>query len=119
MIDVPFPTTDGRCLTIPRYTEPEPDLALLLHQLQLTLPSQPPPRIAAVSSEAVPTLKMLVQTFRTRLLKIKGFRLAYALNCESRAGLLSAGGGSGLGTLVGSMGCVRNWSFAERPGIIP
>ncbi|MGC2162770.1 MAG: IS1634 family transposase [Silvibacterium sp.] len=58
IIDVSFPTTDGRCLTMPRYTEPEADLALLLHQLQLTLPSQPPPRIAAVPSEAAPTLKM-------------------------------------------------------------
>jgi len=58
MIDVSFPTTDGRCLTMPRYTEPEPDLALLLHQLQLTLPNQPPPRIAARSSKAPPRLKM-------------------------------------------------------------
>jgi transposase len=46
MLDVSFPTTDGRCLTIPRYTEPADDVALLLHQLKLTLPNQPPPRIA-------------------------------------------------------------------------
>ncbi len=58
MIDVSFPTTDGRCLTMPRYTEPEPDLALLLHQLRLTLSNQPPPRVAALSPEAAPTLKM-------------------------------------------------------------
>ena len=30
---------------MPRYTEPEPDQALLLHKLKLTLPQQPPPRI--------------------------------------------------------------------------
>lgn len=58
MIEVSIPTTDGRCLMMPRYTEPEPDLALLLHQLQLTLPKQPPPRISALTEEAAPTLKM-------------------------------------------------------------
>ena len=45
MLDVSFPTTDGRCLTMPRYTEPADEVALLLHQLQLTLPNQPPPRL--------------------------------------------------------------------------
>lgn len=58
MLDVSFPTTDGRCLTMPRYTEPEPDVALLLHQLKLTLPNQPAPRLAARSQEPQPTLKM-------------------------------------------------------------
>jgi transposase len=58
MLEVSFPTTDGRCLTMPRYTEPEPDVALLLHQLKLALPKQPPPRIAALSSEPLPQLKM-------------------------------------------------------------
>jgi hypothetical protein len=58
MIDVIFPTTDGRCLMMPRYTEPEADLALLLHQLRLTLPNQPPPRISALTPEATPALKM-------------------------------------------------------------
>ena len=45
MIDVHLPTTDGRNLILPRYTQPEKDLQLLLHQLNLTLPDQPPPRI--------------------------------------------------------------------------
>ena len=45
MIDVHLPTTDGRVLILPRYTQPEKDLQLLLHQLSLTLPEQPPPRI--------------------------------------------------------------------------
>jgi len=58
MLDVSLPTTDGRCLIMPRYTEPEAEVALLLHQLQLTLPSQPPPRIAALSDESLPQLKM-------------------------------------------------------------
>lgn len=58
MIDVSFPTTNGRCLLMPRYTEPEADVALLLHQLRLSLPSQPPPRLAALTPEVTPTLKM-------------------------------------------------------------
>ena len=58
MIDVSLPTTDGRCLTMSRYTELDADVALLLHQLKLTLPNQPPPRIAALSDESLPQLKM-------------------------------------------------------------
>ena len=45
MIDVHLPTTDGRKLILPRYTQPEKDLQLLLYQLDLILPDQPPPRI--------------------------------------------------------------------------
>jgi hypothetical protein len=45
MLDVSFPTTDGRRLVMPRYTEPTPEQKLLLHELQLVLPAQPPPRI--------------------------------------------------------------------------
>jgi hypothetical protein len=44
-IDVHFPTTDGREIVLTRHTEPERDLQLLLHQLQLTLPEQAPPTI--------------------------------------------------------------------------
>jgi len=49
MIDVCFPTCDGRLLILPRYTQPEDDLKLLLHHLHLELPSQPPPRITAAT----------------------------------------------------------------------
>ena len=45
MIDVNIPTTDGRELSLTRYTQPEPELKLLLEKLKLTLPAQPPPRI--------------------------------------------------------------------------
>jgi transposase len=56
MLDVWFPTTDGRWLVMPRYTEPEAEQKLLLHKLKLHLPAQPPPRIkaAAQSEEAIP-----------------------------------------------------------------
>ncbi len=59
MLDVCFPTTDGRRLVMPRYTEPSPEQALLLHQLNLILPQQPPPRITTpASSVPFPQLKM-------------------------------------------------------------
>ena len=45
MLDVCFPTTDGRWLIMPRYTQPTPEQQILLHTLKLDLPSQPPPRI--------------------------------------------------------------------------
>jgi transposase len=51
MLDVWLPTTDGRWLVMPRYTQPEPDQAILLHKLQLSLPPQPPPRIKAKSND--------------------------------------------------------------------
>jgi hypothetical protein len=47
MVDVHLPTTDGRYLILPRYTQPDRDLSLLLAQLQLVLPKQRPPRIVA------------------------------------------------------------------------
>ena len=49
MIDVHLPTTDGRELLLTRYTQPEPELRLLIQQLKLQLPPQPPPRIATAS----------------------------------------------------------------------
>ena len=47
MVDVHLPTTDGRTLVLSRYTEPEKDQQLLLQQLRLQLPEQPPPRITS------------------------------------------------------------------------
>jgi hypothetical protein len=45
MPDVWLPTTDGRWLVMPRFTQPDADQAILLHKLKLDLPQQPPPRI--------------------------------------------------------------------------
>jgi transposase len=47
MIDVHIPTTDGRELSLTRYTQPEPEIKLLLEKLKLTLPAQTPPKITA------------------------------------------------------------------------
>jgi hypothetical protein len=54
MLDVWFPTTDGRWLVMPRSTQPEADQAILLHKLKLELPQQPPPRIKARVPEFPP-----------------------------------------------------------------
>ncbi len=45
MLDVHFPTTDGRELVFCRYTQPERDHKMLLAQLGWELPPQSPPRI--------------------------------------------------------------------------
>jgi hypothetical protein len=52
MIDVHIPTNDGRELTLTRYTQPEPELKLLLARLKLMLPPQPPPKITATQASA-------------------------------------------------------------------
>jgi hypothetical protein len=54
MIDVHLPTTDGRELVLTRYTQPEPGLQLLINQLKLQLPPQPPPRITAAAHPSLP-----------------------------------------------------------------
>jgi len=45
MLDVHFPTTDGRELVFARSTQPEKDHRMLLSELGWELPPQPPPRI--------------------------------------------------------------------------
>jgi len=45
MINVHLPTTDGRELLLRRRTEPNKEQQLLLAQLKLMLPEQPPPKI--------------------------------------------------------------------------
>jgi hypothetical protein len=49
MVDVHLPTTDGREVILTRYTQPEQELQVLLTQLNLTLPAQPPPKITAAA----------------------------------------------------------------------
>jgi Transposase DDE domain len=54
MIDVHIPTTDGRELMLTRYTQPEPEINLLLEKLKLALPVQPPPKITAAERGSPP-----------------------------------------------------------------
>jgi transposase len=64
MLDVWLPTTDGRWLVMPRYTQPEAEQAILLHKLQLHLPQQPPPRIKLQHpSQSAEALQSVVPTF--------------------------------------------------------
>jgi len=56
MVDVHIPTTDGREVLLTRYTQPEPELALLLEQMRLTLPPQPPPKITAAQAATAHTV---------------------------------------------------------------
>ena len=56
MIDVHLPTTDGREIILNRYTEPEPELRLLIDRMKLDLPAQPPPKIVAAALKAQPAL---------------------------------------------------------------
>jgi transposase len=53
MVDVHLPTTDGRHLILPRYTQPDPDQQLLLQRLKLALPQQPPPRIRSATPSLI------------------------------------------------------------------
>ena len=52
MLDVHLPTTDGRVLILPRYTQPEKEQQILLNLLRMELPTQPPPRICCKKSKA-------------------------------------------------------------------
>ena len=63
MLDVHFPTTDGRTLILSRYTEPNADHRVLLDRLSLTLPPQLPPRITAAGHIAGPGLRMSWRPF--------------------------------------------------------
>ena len=58
MLDVTFPTTNNRWLIMPRYTQPQPDQALLLHQLKMRLPDQPPPRLKTGVTLTPPPIRM-------------------------------------------------------------
>jgi len=55
MIEVYVPTTDGRELNLTCYTQPEPELKLLLEKMKLTLPAQAPPKITVAElAQATP-----------------------------------------------------------------
>ena len=45
---------DGRWLMLPRHTQPDKDVQAMLNQLDITLPSQPPPRIKSSPAPPLP-----------------------------------------------------------------
>lgn len=59
MVDVRVPTTDGRLLILPRYTRPEKEHLILLHQLRLLLPAHPAPKVGQQGPEYVAEVKSL------------------------------------------------------------
>ena len=54
MVEVWIPIVDGRWLVMPRHTQPEQDVEVLLNQIRITLPPQPPPRIKASQIPSAP-----------------------------------------------------------------
>jgi hypothetical protein len=59
LVDVHLPTTDGKELRLPRYTEPDKEHLLLLSRLDLKLPPQPRPELLD-KKPAMTALKMNV-----------------------------------------------------------
>ena len=55
MIDVWIPTLDERWLVLQRYTQPSPELQLLMDKLKISLPALPPPRIKVPTVCSTPT----------------------------------------------------------------
>jgi len=49
---VHLPTTDGREIILTRYTEPAPELRLLIDRMKLDLPARPTPKFAAAALPA-------------------------------------------------------------------
>ncbi|MCU7813686.1 MAG: hypothetical protein KZQ81_00435 [Candidatus Thiodiazotropha sp. (ex Rostrolucina anterorostrata)] len=52
MVDIHLPSIDGCYLILPRYTQPNKDQEILLSQLKLSLPGQPPPKIYSKTPHA-------------------------------------------------------------------
>ena len=50
MVDVWIPMLDNRWIVLPRYTQPEKDVQMLLEEIRITLSSQPPPRIKSTTT---------------------------------------------------------------------
>ena len=87
MVDVHLPTTDGRQLVLPRYTQPDSDHQLLFQQLKLNLPAQPPRVFASEPPRPLSSARCLVvPTFGLCERKIKTLHAFWPRVVESRAG---------------------------------
>jgi hypothetical protein len=72
MVDAHLPTTDGRELTLSRYTQPEDEHRMLLNQLRLSLPCQPLPKITVEQArKATAELALQWRPYRPRTNQIK------------------------------------------------
>ena len=67
MLDVHFPTTDGRTLIFTRYTQPEKDHRLLLQQPSFPAPQRRPPAMRPEEPHSQP---LVVPTFNGQVLHI-------------------------------------------------
>ena len=77
MVDVILPTTEGKELRLPRYTEPSQEHALLIMRLKLTLPPQPRPELMKATSENLFCEKpspVKMRALRIAKSKKRGFR---------------------------------------------
>ena len=84
MLDVHFPTTDRRTLILSRYTQPEADQKILLEQLRLQLPAQPPPRIPLKALSFIDSAAPnVVKTFKHDL-HLRPSAVRYIFDCEVR-----------------------------------
>ena len=83
MLDVHFPTTDGRELVFSRYTQPEQDHKLLLAQLGWELPPQSPPRITQKGQTAARII--LGADLLCKAALFQAFSRPIPSSCESRA----------------------------------
>jgi len=64
MLDLEVPTSDGRWLVMSRYTQPDKAVELLLGQLKMKLPEQPPPlERRTQANELSQAEKNVVKTF--------------------------------------------------------
>jgi transposase len=58
MLDVVFPTTDGRKLVMTRYTQPDDTLRLLMARMKKEFGEQPPPRLVSTAEGEIAMAKL-------------------------------------------------------------
>lgn len=61
LVEVWFELRDRRRMCLPRITQPEPAQAVLLAQLNWTLPQQPPPRVYARQMPSTDTAMAVIR----------------------------------------------------------
>ena len=84
MLEVVFPTTDGRRLVMPQYTRPDPEQELLLYQLHLSLADQPPPQSQPSRKYLLSACCIRPDVFAVTALKTKSLFHANLVNAKVR-----------------------------------